>query len=320
MRKNKLIFVGPKQATIENNTFFDGSITLFGNSKNNNISYSEQLSFEYWNPDNNKFEAKIYSNQLNKITEQIDVMAHNPKLVSQLCDIPQNVNLICKNTDDVLNLLDDKLQTRKLFENVLPMLDYYNFLGRDINIDIFNKIGKKLVIQHPKGSGGAKTFLCDENNFNEIKKLIINSETYTISKYVEQNIPYNIHCIIGKQNYEIFAPSIQDLEITDKIEYIGSIYDIQMQQNIKLKMIESCSKICEKLKELGYLGVLGIDFICFDNELYFIEINPRFQGSTRQLDAMLKESGLPSIFEYNYTAFYGGELISSKNMQKSLYK
>ena len=85
-------------------------------------------------------------------------------------------------------------------------------------------------------------------------------------------------------------------------------------------MIESCSKICEKLKELGYLGVLGIDFICFDNELYFIEINPRFQGSTRQLDAMLKESGLPSIFEYNYTAFYGGELISSKNMQKSLYK
>ncbi|MBO5884319.1 MAG: hypothetical protein J6Q51_00820 [Clostridia bacterium] len=138
MRKNKLIFVGPKQATIENNTFFDGSITLFGNSKNNNISYSEQLSFEYWNPDNNKFEAKIYSNQLNKITEQIDVMAHNPKLVSQLCDIPQNVNLICKNTDDVLNLLDDKLQTRKLFENVLPMLDYYNFLGRDINIDIFN--------------------------------------------------------------------------------------------------------------------------------------------------------------------------------------
>ena len=162
--------------------------------------------------------------------------------------------------------------------------------------------------------------MCDENNFDEIKKLIIDSEIYTISKYIEQNIPYNVHCIIGKQNYEIFAPSIQDLEITDKIEYIGSIYDIQMQKNIKLKMIQYCSKICEKLKEIGYLGVFGIDFMCFDNELYFIEINPRFQGSTRQLDAMLKESGLPSIFEYNYTAFYGGELISSKNMKNSLFE
>uniref|UniRef100_UPI003FEFF9EB ATP-grasp domain-containing protein n=1 Tax=Eisenbergiella sp. TaxID=1924109 RepID=UPI003FEFF9EB len=54
--------------------------------------------------------------------------------------------------------------------------------------------------------------------------------------------------------------------------------------------------------------MLGIDYIYANGELYFIEINPRFQGSTRQLDNILKRNGLPSIFDYNYRAFTGKEL------------
>ena len=61
----KIIYVGPKQKTIENSTFFDYSITLFGDNKNNNISYQENnldniLAFEYWNPDSNPKEIKVY--------------------------------------------------------------------------------------------------------------------------------------------------------------------------------------------------------------------------------------------------------------------
>ena len=40
----------------------------------------------------------------------------------------------------------------------------------------------------------------------------------------------------------------------------------------------------------------------------FIEINPRFQGSTVQLDKILKNHNLPSIFEYNYNAFNNSPL------------
>ena len=37
----KRIYVGPKQATIENNIFFDYSITLFGNTSEKNTSYEK---------------------------------------------------------------------------------------------------------------------------------------------------------------------------------------------------------------------------------------------------------------------------------------
>ena len=114
-------------------------------------------------------------------------------------------------------------------------------------------------------------------------------------------------------------PSQQDLEIIDKIEYIGSNYYINISNEIKDKLIKHSYNICRKLQSLGYLGVLGIDYIYVNKELYFIEINPRFQGSTRQLDKLLIESNLPSIFEYNYNFFLGKKMPSTQNMKYSLF-
>ncbi len=74
------------------------------------------------------------------------------------------------------------------------------------------------------------------------------------------------------------------------------------------------------MKEIGYLGILGIDFILTNNELYFTEVNPRFQGATKQLEKLLKESKLPSLFKYNYLTFAGEDLPSSKEMKNSIFK
>lgn len=92
----KRIFIGPKQTTIENNNFFNYSITLFGTNQGNNISYSKELNFEYWNPDNINIEIEYYNKQLAKIRENVELMAHNPLTLSY-CNIPKNVHLICKN-------------------------------------------------------------------------------------------------------------------------------------------------------------------------------------------------------------------------------
>ncbi|MDR0738606.1 MAG: ATP-grasp domain-containing protein [Oscillospiraceae bacterium] len=70
---------------------------------------------------------------------------------------------------------------------------------------------------------------------------------------------------------------------------------------------------------MGYLGVLGIDYIYANGKLYFIEINPRFQSSTQQLDYLLKKSSLSSIFDYNYRAFKDKEMPGTKNMLLSVF-
>lgn len=313
------IFVGPKQKTIENNSYFDKSITLVGNNEDGNIALNSKLPFDYWNPDNSEKEITYYEEELSKIKEPAVIMAHNPKLVSK-CDIPSNLQLCCKNYEALLNLLDDKIETRKLLNGLIPMLDYKNIIGKALVSSSCIDYGKSLVVQLPYGSGGAKTYLVNNATQKHINSIINPNEIYSVSEYQEDNTPYNIHCLIGNFDILLFPPSEQDLEITDKIEYIGSFFLIKIPNQIRLKMIDYSNKICRKLQSMGYRGVLGIDWICVKNELYFIEINPRFQGSTRQVDLLLKKSNLPSIFEINEMAFNEQRLPDIKNMLFSIYE
>lgn len=318
MGKIKYTYVGPKQATIENNSFFDASITLVGNGLCNNSAYSNELTFEYWNPDNDFLQIEFYNQQLALLKEPTKIMAHQPSLVCKCC-FPTGVELICKNSDLILDILDNKIKTHDLMLGIVPMLNYKTIKGKDISFQLFDTIASNLVVQHPKGSGGSKTFLFNKDGYASLKPKLLAEEDYLVSEYLCENEPFNIHCVVGKEQFEIFAPSKQQLEISDKIEYIGSYYDIELSRDIKTKLISYSSSICKKLQTYQYYGVLGIDFIYANNELYFIEINPRFQGSTRQLDALLKQSELPSVFEYNFQAFYGTSLPSAKKMIHSIF-
>lgn len=314
----KRIYVGPKQATIENNNFFDYSITLFGNNSETNTSYESFLTFEYWNPDNHIKEITLYNRELSKINEPVEIIGHDPLLITQ-CKLPQCAKQVCLNNLDLLKTLNNKFLTRKLLKDIVPMLKYHMVKGSDFKYIDFCNLGQELVVQLPVGSGGSKTFFCNQENFKQVETMLLKDEMYSISTYKRNNIPYNIHCLIGKEQIEILPPSQQELEIIDKIEYIGSNYDINIPNEIKDKIINYSYSICKKLQSIGYLGVLGIDYIYANNELYFMEVNPRFQGSTRQLDKLLIESNLPSIFEYNYNFFLGQKMPSTKNIKYSLF-
>ena len=233
----KRIYVGPKQATIENNIFFDYSITLFVNTSEKNTSYESFLTFEYWNPDNHIKEITLYNRELSKIYESAEIIGHDPLLVSQ-CNIPECAQQVCLNDVHLLKKLNNKFETRELLKNTVPMLKYYMIKGANFQYNDFNELAPELVIQLPVGSGGSKTFFCNQANFKQVEAILLKDELYSVSAYEKDNIPYNIHCLIGKDQIEILPPSEQELEIIDKIEYIGSNYNINISNEIKNKIIK----------------------------------------------------------------------------------
>lgn len=314
----KRIFVGPKQKTIKNTDFFDASITLIGKNDGNNVSYSEDIPFEFWNDDNNQREIDIYSKAFCNLSEDAEVMAYNPKLVSR-CIFPKNVKLICKNSDELLEKLDNKIELRKLFKGIVPMLEYYTIKGEDFNYKQLSSISKELVVQSPLGCGGAKTFFCNEDNNERIKSKLKKDQYYSVSAYKKNNISYTIYGIIGKDQVEILPPAQQVFEIGDNLEWYDSIYETNVSQIAREKLIKYTTIICESVQSMGYRGILNLDFIFADGELYLIEANPRFGGTIVEIDKLLQKSGLPSIFEYNYRAFYDQEIPTTKNMKKSIF-
>lgn len=313
------VFVGPKQKTIKNTNFFNASITLIGNNKHNNIAFCDDIPFEFWNDDNNAREIEIYNNALNNLTEDSEVMAYNPKLFSK-CTLPRNVKQICKNSDELLQILDNKIETRKFFKNVVPMLDYYTIKGKEFNYEKLKQISQNLIVQSPMGSGGAKTFFCNESNHKQIESILLPERQYSISAYQIDNTSYTIYGMIGKEQIEVMPVAQQLFEVANNIEWIDSTYNIEVQHKVKEKLIEYTTKVCEKIQNEGYRGIFNIDFISTNNELYLIETNPRFGGTISEIDLLLQESDLPSIFDYNYRAFNNLEMPSMKRMKKSLFE
>ncbi len=76
---------------------------------------------------------------------------------------------------------------------------------------------------------------------------------------------------------------------------------------------------------MGYRGVGGIDYLVYNDEVYFVEINPRFQASTLLLNIALNEVGLPCMQELQLDAFSGRKTVPIQKLEEicvnySLYR
>jgi hypothetical protein len=51
------------------------------------------------------------------------------------------------------------------------------------------------------------------------------------------------------------------------------------------RLFENVTKVAHGLRRAGFVGVFGVDFVCDEEQVFALEINPRFQGSTASLVA-----------------------------------
>lgn len=175
-------------------------------------------------------------------------MAYNPKLVSQ-CIFPENVYQICKNSDELLNILDDKIQTRSFIKSLVPMLDYCIVKGKEFDYHKLCTISKDLVVQSAIGSGGSRTFMCNQENYARILKRLSPDEDYSVSAYQYNNVPYNIHCMIGSNQIVLFYHHVRNLKYQIYWNILGIILKLQFQfmlkinlENILLRYVSSYKK------------------------------------------------------------------------------
>ena len=88
---------------------------------------------------------------------------------------------------------------------------------------------------------------------------------------------------------------------------MGADFNTCFSSEIYEKIIDNSNKIGTRLRELGYRGVCGIDYLVYKNDVLFLEVNPRFQASTFLLNELLQKENYPSIQELNILAFSGSK-------------
>ena len=217
-------------------------------------------------------------------------------------------NVVCYNDIELIKNLNNKPKCRRILEDVVKILDYKYLNAKEIDYNHINNLFEnkfeKYVVQQPVGFGGVGTFILGKSD--KIHNVLNSKIVYSVSGYIENAKSINNTFMISDNYIHIFDGSFQIIVANKELEYDGWDFEAykKLSKSIKDKIYKQTFKIAEKLKSLGYRGIGGVDYLLKDDQLYFMEINPRFQASSEELDKMLVKKGCVNIFELNYLSFY----------------
>ena len=295
----KIYWVGPRESDIQDiKSIFSGSITIYGSNCGNNRSYSQSNATRInHNVHNDDCDAFIQT-QLKKLIcqdESVRFLFYNPFLAYDF-DSEIAEHSICMNSCELLTQLHDKTRCRVMLQKTVKTIPFVSLSGIECTHNHIRDYfaSEEYVIQEAFSSGGEGTVHIKKT---ETFDFIEPQKRYLVSPYIKDCIPINTHIVISANNICFFPPSIQIVkEIEGRIFYLGADYICyaSIEQKIQDNVKNSSILIGQKLQAEGYRGVLGIDFLLKDSDLYFMEVNPRFQASSQLLNKSLK-----AVFQYS---------------------
>ena len=306
-----LVWIGIRESEIKYCDFINNSINIFGNNENS-LNQQIKKNINHNNEDNFLLMGQFYNKEILRFIKK----NKNVKFMyySQIYtyDAIKKLNLfdrvICLNNQNLINFINNKFKIKDYLKDYIPILKYTYIKGKDFNKEYKNN---EYVVQSEEGSGGSSTFLVNKDNINSIN--LEDNQIYMVTNYCKNNIPINIHILITTNDIILLPISIQNIEISNnRLTYKGSdfiAYEKIVNKNIDAKVKKYTKIVCKKLQEKNYRGILGIDWIIYNNEVYFMEINPRFQNSSTILNKALQDNNLPSLQELNYNCFYNKKII-----------
>lgn len=297
-----------------NESFFTGSITMYPNNEKGNIFFSNEVFKNYTEFVIHQFREFI-SIQVKKLL-LIDcktkfLIFNDKERTKKICDFIPEENIIQGNSNELLNYLNNKEEIRKRFYGMIPTLQYNWLDGSELSpklIKTFLSSDRSIVIQGKTGSGGINTYLV--RNIDEFLKIDISRNSrYCLSNY-KRNIPVNITCVIGKDI--LFFPISAQLIKNEKGRFIYKGGDFSypkvLGEELNKKIQEYSYVIANDIKQLGYKGILGIDFIVDKHKnVYFMELNPRYQASSFFISRKLESCLDINLAYLQYLAFIGEE-------------
>lgn len=286
-------YVGVRESDIIfSNDYFEKSICLFSTDPQ-----KEPFPVRINQNINTKDSLPYVTSRLTKMHKEypgMHFMFYNQSLAYNYPDeILQNS--ICLNDRELLSLLNNKLMLKKwLLDHNIPVVPYETFNGEEITFSsLTTHFGNadRFVIQCLHGGGGIGTYFADRVNFSNVLHKIHPLQKYVVSPYLD-SVSVNTHVFIAEKQTVLSPGSIQIInKSNDQLCYYGCDFIAyrSLDSNIREQIKQLSLHIADYLRNEGYKGVAGIDFIVGgDQQIYCTEINPRFQSSTLLLDCHLK--------------------------------
>lgn len=312
---SNVYWVGVRQSDIEDTgDLFKGSVTIFGNNQNGNISYcneNKRINHNIENKECDLFFEKVLKSLCEK-DDSVRFMFYNPELAYQYNEqIKQHT--ICLNSYRLLTALSNKQRSRFMVRGIVDTIPFVVLKGTECTYESIQSYFcgyDEFVIQKIFSSGGEGTHHINSKVKTDFK--VTDAEEYLVAPYIKDAISLNAHIVIFDDDIIYLPPSVQIItEIKNKPLYSGADFICfeMIQDKEKILVEEKARCIGALVKSKGYRGILGIDFLLKDNQLFFLEFNARFQASSQLINKSLYEHCGLSLQKMNLCAFDNSTMI-----------
>jgi hypothetical protein len=208
--------------------------------------------------------------------------------------------------------LSNKISLYEIFGDIVPMADYkiansLSDLVKDSK-DMLKNENDKLFVSLEKSAAGANSIIATSVEDIEDKFSSNIDDTFLVTKYLEHiSDPTSLGVVINED--EVYVAGVADQRIMGT-SFRGSTYPSKMPMDLQSEIIEYTRIVGKKMAQMGYRGIFGCDFIVTeDHKVYFIETNPRKQGTTMEFCCALKTQlplGAPNLPEIEFYAVTEG--------------
>lgn len=133
----------------------------------------------------------------------------------------------------------------------------------------------------------------------------------SVSRYVPAAVPINVGATVWDDGVTVHFPSVQLIGIescvTRPFGYCGN--DFAAAKDIEPAVLDDVEaatvRIGGWLRDHGYRGTFGVDYLVDGDRALFTEVNPRFQGSTRASARLSVELDQPCLLLEHISAVLG---------------
>jgi len=209
---------------------------------------------------------------------------------------------------DIVSTLSNKISLYEIFSNIVPMAPFEIGKGFDELLTKSEKLLKKpednIFISLEKSAAGANSIITN-NTQNIVDKFGENIDSnFLITKFIPHlSDPTTLGVVINED--EVFVSGVADQTI-DGTKFRGSTFPSKASPKVQEEIIRQTRVVGKEMARLGYRGIFGCDFIVTDmDEVFFIETNPRKQGTTMEFCCTLKNmipKNAPNLPELEFYA------------------
>jgi len=230
---------------------------------------------------------------------------------------------------NIAKRLNSKIYQYQQLKDILPVVDFRICHGFDSLIQTAQELNNTwqdgLFVCREYSAAGVNSIIA--HGIDDIKdKFSPLDEPYLISRFIPHEYDPTVLAVVAGEE-DVYIAGVADQRIEQGNRFTGSVFPSILDKTIIKRLHEYTRIIGGWLAREGYRGIFGCDFLVDDNdEIFFLEINARKQGTTLEFCCTLEQSlpsGSPMLPELEFYAVTEGlfpaNTIEMKSNPKNLH-